>query len=306
MTMTAMPRPLPSEPAATTAASTKPDGPAISRQRLGTTLRNLRLTRGILLTDAAAELGVATSTLSRIENGIAPTRTSYLTLLLTLYQADDPDQRTALTDLARRGQRHDWWADKTDVLPAGAGRYLGLETGASRIRTFAFQLIPDLLQAPAYTTAVIRLTRPRLAPAQATALADLTTRRQELLHHHHTRLHAILDETALRRPPGTPAVMASQLRHLAGLAGGTALTVQVLPVGTPWPAISPAFTLLAFPDAGDAETACTLSHDGQHLITTHRKHTQALARTFTALHRAALTPDATAKLISDLASQHRR
>jgi predicted transcriptional regulator len=74
MTMTAMPRPQPSE--AVTTASAEPDGPAISRQRLGAALRDMRLRHGILLTDAAAELGVAASTLSRIENGIAPTRTS--------------------------------------------------------------------------------------------------------------------------------------------------------------------------------------------------------------------------------------
>src|ERR1700689_4616016 len=45
MTMTAMPRPQPPEPAAATTASTKPDGPAISRQRLGTTLRDGSLDR---------------------------------------------------------------------------------------------------------------------------------------------------------------------------------------------------------------------------------------------------------------------
>jgi transcriptional regulator with XRE-family HTH domain len=299
-TTTAAARTPPPAPSGADRAGQAETGPGISRQRLGAELLRYRLAAGLRLTDAAAELGVATSTLSRIETGRAPTRTSYLTVLLSLYQVDDPDQRATLTDLARRGQRHDWWADKTDVLPPGAGRYLGLETGASRIRTFAFQLIPDLLQHPAYTAAVIRLTRPRLIPAQATALAGLTVRRQELLRHHGTRLHAILDETALRRPPGTPAVMTSQLRHLAGLAGGTAITLQVLPIGTPWPAVSPAFTLLNFPDAGDAETACTLSHDEQHLITTHRKHTQPLARAFTALSRAALPPDATARLITSL------
>jgi transcriptional regulator with XRE-family HTH domain len=51
------------------------DGPEITRQRLGTALRELREERGILLADAAAELGVAPSTLSRIETGKAPTRT---------------------------------------------------------------------------------------------------------------------------------------------------------------------------------------------------------------------------------------
>jgi transcriptional regulator with XRE-family HTH domain len=50
-------------------------GPAMSRQLLGTRLRQLREAHGLLLADATHRLGVAPSTLSRIETGRAPTRT---------------------------------------------------------------------------------------------------------------------------------------------------------------------------------------------------------------------------------------
>jgi ribosome-binding protein aMBF1 (putative translation factor) len=46
----------------------------VGRRRLGTRLREPRLARGMALEEPAARLGVAPSTLSRIETGRAPTR----------------------------------------------------------------------------------------------------------------------------------------------------------------------------------------------------------------------------------------
>jgi DNA-binding XRE family transcriptional regulator len=52
-----------------------PTGPAARRRALGTALRQLREERSLRLEEVAARLGVAPSTLSRIETGKAPTRT---------------------------------------------------------------------------------------------------------------------------------------------------------------------------------------------------------------------------------------
>jgi transcriptional regulator with XRE-family HTH domain len=57
----------------------------IERRRLGRQLRQFRQDKGLRLEDAANRLGVAASTLSRIETGRAPTRTSYLLLLMDMY-----------------------------------------------------------------------------------------------------------------------------------------------------------------------------------------------------------------------------
>src|ERR1700678_4038470 len=84
-------------------------GPGIRRQRLGAELRRLREDRYLRLEDVAARLGGATSTVSRIESGLAPTRTSYLAVMLDLYGLDDPGERAILTDLARDGRRKGWW-----------------------------------------------------------------------------------------------------------------------------------------------------------------------------------------------------
>src|SRR5580693_8015183 len=83
-------------------------GPTIRRRRLGTDLRRLREARSLKLEEVAVHLGVAPSTLSRIETGKAPTRTSYLAVMLDLYGVTDASQRALLADLAREGQRRGW------------------------------------------------------------------------------------------------------------------------------------------------------------------------------------------------------
>lgn len=125
------------EPGDGQAARTVPIGPGNARHRLGRELRELRKARSMRLEDAAARLEVAPSTLSRIETGKAPTRVSYLAVLLDLYGADDTARCRRLADLAREGRYQDWWADYDGLLPGGAGHYLGPETAASHVSCFA-------------------------------------------------------------------------------------------------------------------------------------------------------------------------
>jgi hypothetical protein len=81
--------------------------------------------------------------------------------------------------------------------------------------------------------------------------------------------------------------MPAQLAHLTSLAARTNITIQVLPLTTPWPVTSSPFTLLTFPETADPETACTFSHSGDRQLTTSPGHVRALTRTFTAISRAA-------------------
>src|SRR5438045_698893 len=62
-----------------------PAGPTVRRRRLGTELRRLREAHALKLEEAAERLGLAPSTLSRIETGKAPTRSAYLTTMLEMY-----------------------------------------------------------------------------------------------------------------------------------------------------------------------------------------------------------------------------
>ncbi len=274
----------------------------IRRYRLGAELRRLREGCSLRVEDAAAELGVATSTLSRIETGHAPARTSYVNTLLTLYGVADQAECRRLTDLAREGQRKGWWTAYEHLLPAGAGSFLGLEAASCLSRTFAVQTIPGVLQTSDYATAVCGAARPGMTRTDAGALAAVILRRQPALRDGH-RLHVILDESALLTVIGSVTVMVAQLDHLRYVAVGQSVTVQVLPLSAPRTVLAPPFTLLSFPDPDDPDAACRRGADGQITLTTDSNRVAVIRDTFTALSRAALPPEASASLIGRLARQ---
>src|SRR6266700_1787545 len=85
-------------------------GPTVRRRRLGSELRRLREAHSLKLEEAAERLGLAPSTLSRIETGKAPTRSAYLISMLEMYGVTDPEQRQVLAEMAREGHRKGWWA----------------------------------------------------------------------------------------------------------------------------------------------------------------------------------------------------
>jgi transcriptional regulator with XRE-family HTH domain len=281
----------------TTTTIAMPVGPVIRRHRLGAELRRLRETRTLRLEDAAAELGVAASTLSRIETGQAPARTSYMRMLLDLYQVTDPAEHQRLADLAREGRRHGWWGGYDHVLPSGMGDYLGLETAAAVSRTYALQAIPALLQAPAYTTAACRAARPDLGPVETGLLAEVTRRRQEILTNGH-RVHAIIDESALLRVVGTTTVMTTQLAHLWTMTASSSCLVQILTLSRPHPVLSAPFTVLSFPDPADQEVACRADCDEQFTLIRRGTTVSALRRRFDALSEAAMSAEESAAVLA--------
>lgn len=278
-------------------------GPTIRRRRLGAELRLLREARLLKLEDVAGRLGVAASTLSRIETGKAPTRTSYLTVMLDLYGVQDPAQRRSLTELARAGQHKGWWADWDDLLPPGFGRYLGLEAEASAMRAFQAQVIHGLLHTEEYARAVITASRADLAAEQIERLVAVQLRRQELLiRDDPMQLSLVLDESALVRAMGSPAVMSRQLEHLLDASQQPAVTVQVLRLsGGSRQVLSGSFGILSFADPGDPDVVCAEGIRGRVLLAERGVDVWASSAVFEALSHAALAPAESAEFIRSLA-----
>ena len=127
-----------------------PLGPTVRRRRLGAELRRLREGHSLKLEEVAERLGLAPSTLSRIETGKAPTKSAYLTAMLEMYKVEDPGARKVLVDMAREGHRKGWWSIYDDVLPSGFDIYVGLEAEASGLRSYESDVIHGLLQTTDY------------------------------------------------------------------------------------------------------------------------------------------------------------
>jgi transcriptional regulator with XRE-family HTH domain len=284
---------------------TMPDSPpadlgrlaaGIGRRRLGARLRELRLAQQMSLDEVAGRLGVAASTISRIETGKAPTRLSYLMLLLDMYGVTDAAQVQQLTSLAREGAAKGWWADYNNLLPPPARQYIGLEAAAASIRAYAPALIPDLLQTSGYAAAAAKATRPGIGRSPASRLAAATMRRQEIMRDGFA-LHVVIEEAVLRAVVGSAHVMAGQIRQLAALAAEPGVTIQVLVMATPRPVICPPLTVLSFP--ADPDVACT---GNVYALPVLCKQTGiAAARdAFASLARAALPAGESARLIAAL------
>ncbi len=274
-------------------------GPTVRRRRLGTELRRLRESSGYKLEEVAAQLGVAPSTLSRIETGKAPTKSAYLNQMLETYGVTDAGQRQILVDMAREGHRKGWWAAYDDVLPSGFDIFVGLEAETAGIRSYEISVVHGLLQTADYARAVIRETFPRYTAEQIDRLVDLRMARQGRLDDDPPlELWAILDEAVIRRTVGGAAVMRRQLTHLLAEAGRPGVTLQVLPFFSgAHAAHAGPFSILEFPDRSDSEVVYVESVAGI-IYLEKDKEVRVRAESFDRLRAAALSPSASADLIA--------
>ena len=279
-------------------------GPTVRRRRLGTELRRLRDSAGYKLEEVAGMLGVAPSTLSRIETGKAPTKSAYLSQLLELYQVTDAGQRQILVDMAREGHRKGWWAAYDDVLPSGLGVYVGLEAEASGLRSYEIGVVHGLLQTPDYARAILRASAPRHTADQIERLVDLRMERQRRLDDNPPLdLWVIHDEAVIRRTVGGPVVMRHQLAHLLVAAGLPGVTLQVLPFDTGAHAGHDGpFSIVEFYDRSDSEVVYVESTAGPIYLEKDRE-VRASAEVFDRLRAAALPPEASLDLISKAARE---
>jgi transcriptional regulator with XRE-family HTH domain len=279
-------------------------GPTVRRRRLGTELRRLREGQSIKLEEVAEKLGLAASTLSRIETGKAPTRSAYLAAMFDLYGVSDPSQRQILTEMAREGHRKGWWAAYEDLLPTGFGIFVGLEAEASSLRAFESLVVHGLLQTEEYARAVMTTVRRKLSHDEIEKLVAMRMQRQEvLLRADPLELWLIIDEAVVRRTMGPPELMRRQLDHLADASRWPNVTLQVLPFTSgPHPSLNGPFCIIEFPERFDPDVVYTESVGG-HTYLERDKDVRMCTESFDLLRAAALSPADSTDLISDLASQ---
>jgi transcriptional regulator with XRE-family HTH domain len=277
-------------------------GPTVRRRRLGSELRRLREDHSIKLEEVADRLGVAASTLSRIETGKAPTKSVYLSAMLEMYGVTDPSQRQVLVDMAREGHRKGWWSVYDDVLPTGFGIYVGLEAEAAGLRSFEGEVVQGLFQTPDYARAILREVQVRDTDEQVERLVDLRMKRQEVLDRNPPLdVWMILDEAVVRRTIGGPGVMRDQLARLVEASKKPNVTLQVLPFSSGSHAgLRGPFSILEFPERADPDVAYVESVAGIIYLEKERE-VRTCAEAFDRLRAAALSPGQSTDLIFDAA-----
>jgi transcriptional regulator with XRE-family HTH domain len=204
-------------------------GPAAARLRLGAQLRQLRQAADITREDAAAVIRSSASKITRLELGRTGIKPRDLADLLGRYGAD-PAGQASMMALARTGNNRGWWREYGDAVPGWQSAHVGLEQSASMIRGYEPRFVPELLQTPEYARVLLTSMAGDLDADRTERRLALLLRRQQILHREDPpRVWTVIDEGALRRLVGGPAVMRVQLEHLIDITRLGHVNIQVLP-----------------------------------------------------------------------------
>jgi transcriptional regulator with XRE-family HTH domain len=224
--------------------------PTVRRRIVGAQLRRLREAAGVTRRRAADTIKAPEAKLGRIELGRVGIDEDDVVKLLELYGIHERHERDALLTIVREAGLPGWLQAYSNSVPAWFRPYVDLEEAAAVIRTYEVQFVPGLLQTEAYARAVIRQGMSDPRSSEIERRVELRMRRQNILSRPNpTRLWAVIDETALRRPIGGPEVTRAQLRALHEAARLEHVTVQVMPFRVGGHAgEAGAFTILRFPE----------------------------------------------------------
>ncbi|KPI05528.1 helix-turn-helix domain protein [Actinobacteria bacterium OK074] len=180
-----------------------------------------------------------------------------------------------------------------------------LEKRATSICDWAPAVVPGLLQIPEYARAVYRASNPLATDAYIDGMVKLRIDRSAILKDATRPVYsAILHETALRVPVGSPSVMARQLDHIATTIREHKALVQVLPFSAgPHPQMGKFMTLMEFADA--PPTTYTEGVLSGNLLDDPATVKQTRAD-YDLLRVAALSLEASLALIEQAAEDYRR
>ncbi|MEV0649727.1 helix-turn-helix transcriptional regulator [Phytomonospora sp. NPDC050363] len=235
--------------------------PTVAARLLANELRQLRTRAGLSQADVARELGCTPGRVGHMETRRNQPRRSDLLVMLQMYKVP-AERQVWYLDLAAKAKEKGWW-DGAEGIPEWFTTLIGLEWGASQIRTYELGLVPGLLQTADYMAALFEVDSPGEDELIAKFI-EHRMRRQDPLHRTQNplSLHAILDQAVINRVVREPGTMRGQLEHLLAMSDHPHVTVQILPFEAgPHPGFGGGFHCIDFAEADDSgviylETRC--------------------------------------------------
>jgi transcriptional regulator with XRE-family HTH domain len=205
--------------------------PGVHRRKLRSILRQLRENCGKTQSATAAEMSWSVSKLIRIESGSVTISVNDLRALVRSYGVTDDERIEELVKLARLARGHSWLNGYRDVASDEYLAYLAYEELAVRSHNFQPVLVPGLLQTEEYALEVIRTIRGPKIPSRLDRLVELRISRQEKVFSRTDQfdLNFLLDESVVRRPVGSAAIMRKQLQRLYELSQRDNVSIGIIP-----------------------------------------------------------------------------
>jgi transcriptional regulator with XRE-family HTH domain len=276
--------------------------PTIRARRLRRELRRLRDGAGLTAEGVAAQLGWHRSKMIRVELGHSRITQQNVHDLLTIYQASAED-REALGTLARQARLKGWWNAYGDVLPDD---YVGFEAEASAISTYQSLYVPGLLQTEEYARTIIRAGRTTADPDEVERRVAARTARKALLSRDTPpKLWVILDEAAVRRVVGGPAVMRAQIARLIEACAHPTVEIQILPFAAgAHAAMGGPFTILDYADPILDPTIVYVDNDATTALLEEDEQVARHRLMFDHLRAKALDPDESGDFLTRVADEY--
>jgi transcriptional regulator with XRE-family HTH domain len=194
--------------------------------------------------DVADKLMCSTAKISRMETGARRPVLRDVRDLCGLYNVDE-SVAAELMKLTREAREQGWWTqyEDLDLYP-----YIGLEQDASSITAYSVLYLHGLVQTEDYARAIIKAILPKIDPAILQQRVEARLRRQDLLEQASPPSYRLLlDEAALHRPVGSPALMAAQIAKILELSAAGKVRMQVIPFAAGAYSVADiSFTLLEF------------------------------------------------------------
>jgi transcriptional regulator with XRE-family HTH domain len=282
--------------------------PTWSQLVLGHELKRMREDRGLTLAETIEPLlDFTLNKLSRIERGQSSVRASDVLVLLDRYGVDGEEREWAL-DTAKHCKQRGRWSGHRAFYDKHFRMAVDLEADAELIQQYQVELIPGLLQTPAYMREVLGLTAPQLMDELVENGIRAKLERQEVIKRPNApELAFILSESAIRRAVASDEIMLEQLQHLAKLATLNNVHIQVLTFRAathPGEAASSFTTFrIPAPKSGPLEFVYLEDvHDGRYLD--DHDSVAAYGKLWARLTGAALGPVESRKLLLQLAAAY--
>jgi transcriptional regulator with XRE-family HTH domain len=275
--------------------------PSVRARQLAAELRRLRDETGMTGEEAGAQLGWSAAKISRIETARISVTPADVTRLLDLYGASG-QRRERLAELSRRAGDRGWWDAYSDTLDPQYATLIALQDQAERMRLYAPQTVPGLLQTEQYAHEIIRASLLITPPGEIERRVQVRISKQQVLDREQPlHLSVVLDEAALLRQVGGAEVMRVQLHKLAEAADRPNIEVQVLPASIgAHPATSGQFVILEFPELS-ASDVVYLEHLTSNVYVEQEAEVFRYNLAFDGLRSLALDPAESRKRIIGLA-----
>lgn len=230
--------------------------PTLRRRRLAFLLRKLRAehstTTGRKETteQVTKDLGWSAGKLTRLERAESKRPNPRdIADLLDYYEIADERQREEIIGLARDARERGPYS----VFSFWSDPYADMEFEAQLLRSYQSLVIPGLLQTDDYARGLLRGAALRDRGEIENRVVARAQRKQILERAENpTSLWAVIDEAALHKPIGGPAVMRDQIEHLISMTELPHVSIQVLPDAEGAHAgMAGQFVIMDFPDPLD-------------------------------------------------------